>query len=125
MTPMSHAEALVHRMLHQIVPHSFKETYSLLVATGLSTHTAAFGLTLMLVPKYARELNPIASSSGLIQYFPITVAVSLVAYYWIWRSNMMTRSQKMLFASAIAGIAVFDFLIDLDAFVQVIGIRVF
>lgn len=121
MTFVSHADALIHRMIHHVAIPSFKETYAFLVTTGLTTHTAAFGLTLVLVPKYAHELNPIASSSGLTRYFPVTIAVSLGAYYWIWKNNMMTKKEKLLFASVIAGIAVADFLFDFSALVSAVG----
>ena len=112
------SQSTVHRVFNY-VPHAFKEAYLFLVITGLSAHTGALWLSMMLVPKYARELNPIATSTGMLGYFPITIMVSIVAYFWIWRNSVFSKRNKLLLATLIAGISVIDFLSDFNVLLNV------
>lgn len=119
---ISEAHELLQRVIHHILPITHKETCLFLAAVGLTAHTAAFGLTMKLVPKYAREMNPLASLSGLVQYFPVTIAALILSYYWIIGNSFMSQDQKIIILSMITGITVIDFLIDFGTFVHTVGI---
>ena len=120
MTAIQNVDTLVHRLVQQTTQHSSRDVYMFLVVTGLAMHTGAFGISMMMIPKYAAEGNPVPVFIGPVPYFLVTVAIFSSIYYLVWRNRLMSSKEKIFIVSIIAGLSFFDFIHDFGFFVNVV-----
>lgn len=119
MSTISAFDVLAQGLKQKISAHSQKSWYAVLAMSGLLTHGAAFGLTLIMVPKYAIEANPFSSTLGLTEFFPVTMVLLFATYLMIWLSPL-SASQRVLLALIASGACYVDFSHDLGLLVKLI-----
>ena len=119
MNTISAFDFLAQGLKHKITAYSEKSWYVILVISGLVSHSTAFGLTLIMVPKYAIEANPFSSTLGLAEYFPVTMLLLFATYLMVWRSSLST-TQKVLLSMVASGACYVDFSHDLGLFVKLV-----
>jgi hypothetical protein len=88
--------------------------YVLLAVSGLATHAGAFWLSVLMVPRYATELNPLPSNLGMVPYFFVTLPSIAGIYYVLWVWNTVDQKSKIVLASFATGLCILDFLVDVE-----------